>query len=128
MVVEIFYIAFCLILAYYNKKRISKDKHINHGYNGAMHIACWVIAGFIFYFTVGLRAWPLLLALPFIGRDFFDASLNLMRFGISGIGYVPLKPRSFVDKIEKSIFGLNGLLPKIIWLIVAISLNILYYR
>jgi hypothetical protein len=43
------------------------------------------------------------------------------------IDYVARNPKSIVDKFEKSIFGMDGILPKIIYLAIIIALNILYY-
>jgi hypothetical protein len=119
MIIEGIYIVFCLLLALYNKRRIAYDKHINHGLNGALHIIFLAVAVII------TKSWFPVAALPFIGRVFFDGSLNLMRH--LPLGYVSSKPKSIIDKGEKSVFGNNGVLPKVIWLAIAISLNIIFY-
>lgn len=119
MIIEAIYIIFCLILAYINKRLISKDKPIKHGLNGFFHAVFWLA---VLWLT---NNWFPACVLPFIGRLFFDAGLNLMRE--LPLDYVAKKPKSIVDKIEKSIFRSDGILPKIIYLIIIIALNILYY-
>jgi hypothetical protein len=128
VIAEIIYIIFCLALAYWNYRQIARDKVINHDNNGLMHIVCWIIINLVFYLSPAYKdspTWLLSIALPFIGRLFFDSSLSLMR-GLP-LDYVSKTPKSIIDKFEKSIFGMNGLLPKLIYLVIIIALNIIYY-
>lgn len=119
MIIQAIYIVFCLLLAYYNKRRIVYDKRILHGINGLLHALFWCVT---LYYT---RSWFPACILPFIGRLFFDAALNLMRR--LPLDYVAQKPKSIVDKFEKSIFGNDGILPKMLYLIIIITLNALHY-
>lgn len=112
------YMAFCLLLALLNAELIKDGKRIYHGLNGALHLVCW---GLIFWVT---DSWLLTLALPFIGRLFFDSALNLFRE--LPLDYVPKNPKSIIDKAEKGLFGNNGLIPKVIYLAISITLIILY--
>lgn len=116
MIHELAYIIFCLLLAYYNASRIKQDKRIYHGINAAFHIICWTV---IYLLT---KNWFVISALPFIGRLFFDTSLNLMR-GLS-ISYAPLNPKSWTDIVEEHVFRFNEVLPKVIYLIIIIILNL----
>jgi hypothetical protein len=119
MIIEAIYIIFCLLLAYYNKRRISYDKRILHGINGLLHgIAITVV-------LIYTKSWFPACVLPFIGRLFFDAVLNIMRK--LPLDYVARYPKSIVDKLEKNIFGMDGFLPKVIYTIIIIVLNIVYY-
>lgn len=119
MIIEAIYIAFCLILAYVNKRLIAYDKRIRHGWNGLFHA--------VFLLTVIWlnNKWFPACVLPFVGRLFFDAALNLMR-GLP-LDYVAKNPKSLIDQIEKSVFGNDGILPKVIYLVLIIVLNIVYY-
>lgn len=119
MIYELIYIFICAALAYVNYLVIIADKRVYHGLNGLLHLACWIT---VFLLT---RNWILVAILPFVARLFFDVMLNLMR-GLP-INYVPKYPKSIADKVEKKIFGLDGLTPKAIYLIVIITLNIIYY-
>lgn len=119
MIVEGIYIVFCLLLAWINKRRIVYDLVIYHGINGLLHALFW---GITLYYT---RSWFPACVLPFIGRLFFDAALSVMR-GLP-VDYVARNPKSIIDKFEKSIFNGDGLLPKILYLTIIITLNTVYY-
>ena len=108
------YLLFVVILAWDNANRIDKDKTIKHWLNGLAHLS---MAGILYFVD-----WKLSLALLCLVRVTFDISLNLFR-GLP-INYVSPKPASFIDKIEKQIFGLNGYTPKIVYLIIAVCLLI----
>jgi uncharacterized membrane protein len=118
------------MFALLNFFQIEEDEKINHNLNGGIHLAIvlfgMISQGIIFGLT-----------LLFIGRLIFDSSLNLFRK--KGLGYVPENPASKIDRIEKSAFEfihkifktisysfIVGILPKIIYLIVIIVLNIFY--
>lgn len=119
VIIQLIYIAFCLALAWYNYRRILFDKRIYHGINGALHLAFWGVVVII------TKSWFPVVVLPFLGRVFFDAALNAMRR--LPLNYVAKNPKSIVDKVEKSVFGNDGILPKVVYLGLAIALNIIYY-
>lgn len=119
MIIEATYIIFCLLLAYYNRRRILYDKVIHHGLNALLHAVAW---GIVLLIT---KSWFPAVVLPFLGRLFFDAALNVFRR--LPVDYVARSPKSIIDKVEKSIFGNDGILPKILYLIIIIVLNIIYH-
>jgi hypothetical protein len=55
----------------------------------------------------------------------FDTSLNSLR-GLP-LDYVAQKPKSIIDQIEKKVFGKNGILPKMVYLLIAITFTIISY-
>lgn len=110
----ILYGLFCIGLAWINAKLIAKGRRIYHGLNGGLHL---VVAGLFLYYAGAVSAITALL----VARVAFDWSLNLFR-GLP-IDYVPKKPKSWVDKIEKVVFLENGILPKIIYIFFIIMLN-----
>lgn len=95
IIVEAFYAAFCIWFAMYNAHRIIHDQRIYHGLNGALHIVAAVATAFTFHWWDGIT-------MLFVARIFFDTALNYFRFG--RINYVPLNPKSWVDKVEKKLF------------------------
>lgn len=117
--IQLYYIIFCLGLAYINYRAIDANKRVYHAINGILHLAFW---GVTIYVT---KSWFPVVALPFLGRLCFDTALNIMR-GLP-IGYVSSKPKAIMDKMEKGLFGNNGVLPKILYLIIVAALNIIYY-
>lgn len=123
MIYQLIYLAFCLILAFINYRVIKANKRVYHGINGVLHLACWIT---VFLITKNIL---ITATLPFIGRLFFDTALNKMR-GLP-LNYVSdwvktNNPRaSKTDRLEWQIFK-SGLLPKVIYLIVIIVLNVIY--
>lgn len=111
---QVLYALFCIAFAGLNAYLINKGKRIYHAVNGAIHTAA-IAFGFIVF------NWQTAVAILFISRLFFDWSLNLWR-GLP-LGYVSLAPKSIIDRLEKKAFGLNGILPKIIYLAIIIALN-----
>lgn len=110
----IFYAAFCIFFAYLNAHLIEVlNERIRHGFNGIFHATACVYFGLEVHWTVGLQ-------MLLIGRLFFDTPLNLFR-GLP-VFYVPEKPRSLVDQVEKALFGNNGWLPKSLYAAVLIGL------
>jgi hypothetical protein len=93
---------------------IMSGRPVKHWLNGLIHITVAIIAAFWFNWLIGV-------AVLLECRLMFDSALNTFRH--YNIGYVPAKPASIIDQIEKKIFGKNGILPKIIYLTVAIILN-----
>lgn len=113
MIYLISYACFCIALAWYNSYLINKDKRIYHGVNGALHLLAAAAGWYFFSWQIGLAILPM-------ARAVFDTSLNLFR-GLS-IDYVPSNPKSIVDKLEKKLFKNNGLVPKILYLLIVIVL------
>lgn len=112
---QVIYALFCIFFAYANYRVIEVlNQKIRHGINGIFGIVTS-----IYFFT---QHWEIGLSILFIGRLFFDSSLSLFRG--KKLGYVSPNPISIIDRVEKRIFGNNGLLPKITYLIIIILLNI----
>ena len=124
MIYEVAYIILCVVLAYINYRVIIADKKVWHWLNGVVHLACWCTT---YWFT---KNWLLVAAMPFIGRLFFDTVLNLMR-GLP-LDYVSSwvkkgdRRSSWLDRIEWKIFH-NGLLPKMVYLLIIAALNIILW-
>jgi hypothetical protein len=95
-----------------------------------VHGIFYGIAIFVDFFT---HEWLLLLAMPFVGRLFFDTALNLFRH--KGLFYVspdakaphPVKGASVLDWYEWHLFK-SGLWPKVVYLIILIILLIINYE
>jgi hypothetical protein len=104
----------CGGMAAIDADRIESGKKINHWVNGLVHIAVSTGAFFVF-------DWKIALAILFQSRVVFDVALNLFR-GLP-IDYISAKPASLIDRMEKKVFGSNGILPKIIYLTISIILN-----
>lgn len=116
LIPQIAWVVFCLFFAYVNYRLIEKvQERVRHGINGVFGaVTCTYFGIFV--------DWKLGLAMAFEARLFFDWSLNLWRG--RPLGYVSLSPRSLIDKAEKKVFGLNGILPKVLYAIAIILLNI----
>lgn len=114
--IPLLYIPFCIFYAWLNARWISRNRRIYHGLNGAIHIVAAAVVG---WFVVWYHAITVLL----IARVAFDWPLNLFR-GLP-LGYVSPKPKSIVDRAEKAVFGLNGILPKVIYIIAIIILLVI---
>jgi hypothetical protein len=41
--------------------------------------------------------------------------------------YVPIKPKSIVDKLERKIFDEDGVAPKIVYAFFALGLNLIHF-
>lgn len=116
---QIGYCVFCVVLAAANADMIGDGKKINHFWNGLWHFIAATL-GTIFW------GWMVGVIILCEARVVFDSSLNLMR-GLP-IDYVSIKPASIVDKVEKRIFGMNGILPKLMYLLIAGILNFIYFN
>mgnify|MGYP006883690365 CR=1 FL=1 len=104
--ITLLYIIPCIFLAWLNAKWIYEGKKIKHFWNGLIHFG---VAGvFILYH------WYHFFTILLIARLSFDVSLNIFR-GLP-INYVPIAPKSIIDKMEKRIFGNDGITPKILYL------------
>ena len=110
------YALWCIFFAFLNYIEIVKlDEKILHWFNGLMHLTCALFFGLAVHWWMGL-------SMPLIGRLFFDVPLNLFRK--LPFDYVPERPKSLLDKAEIFIFFGNGWLPKIIYTLALIALNV----
>ena len=115
MILLLIHIVTCICLAADNADRIRNGDKINHTLNGAIHLVMAVLVAF-------LTDWLNGLCILLVARVSFDTALNLFR-GLS-IGYVSPKPASKVDRIEKYFFQNNGILPKILYVMITICLQL----
>lgn len=109
-------ILLCVWLAKRDANRIKQGKKVSHAANGAIHIALATILSILY----GWNHFPAWLCESAI---VFDVSLSLFR-GLNPF-YVSKNPKSIKDKIEKRIFGNNGFLPKVLYLIIFIIMQFL---
>lgn len=117
IIYELLYIVACVIMAKINQVHIKQDKTIHHWMNGLIHITFASIAAFLFW-------WGCFFIILLNARTFFDGFLSYFRFG--RFNYVSLKPKSWVDRLEKSVFGMDGYTPKIIYIFISVVLNLIY--
>lgn len=94
----------------------NNGKRIRHGLNGLVHLSAAVGAWFIY------EQWQAPVLILFIARLFFDSSMNLYRNPPRGLGYVPINPKSLIDKAEKWLFRGNGIVPKIVYAFIIVVL------
>lgn len=119
--IEIAYAFAVIALAGYNARLIYKGKRIKHFWNGLLHLTVAVAAS-------GLQ-WSLWLLLIILlnTRLLFNYWLNIFRDGIRW-NYVPAKPKSIVDQVEKFIFGRSFLMPLAAYLLADIIIHVIYYK
>jgi len=104
----------CFCMAYIDKEKMDDGYEPNHAVNGLIHIVFVGLAAFAFNPYIGA-------AILFESRLVFDSSLSLLRR--LGIGYVSPNPKSKIDRLEKWVFGNDGITPKILYIIIAFVLN-----
>jgi len=107
------YLPLLILLAYNNAIRIEQGKVIHHWLNALFHLS---YAFALFYFIEIRVAVSFLLLVNVV----FNTTLNLMR-GLP-IDYVPTKPKALTDRIERALFGNNGIIPKIIYIFISIAI------
>lgn len=117
MIYLIVYALFCIAFAWLNAVLIKANKRIYHGLNGLLHIAAAVVGWHFWGWVIGI-------SILFVARLVFDTSLNLFR-GLP-IEYVPRSPKSIVDKIEKTVFNSDGIMPKLVYFAIIVLLNIFF--
>lgn len=105
----------CLLMAESDADTIQRGDRVRHGFNAVIHL---LLAGVI-WLAVG---WMGALASLVQARVVFDLSLNVLRFGWKGLFYVSPTPESIIDRLEKSVFGSNGWLPKLFYTAAFIGL------
>lgn len=105
-------------MAFFDYEKIINDRPVNHFMNGTLHLIASFICGWLFW-------WPAVIIILCNSRVAFDVTLSLLRFG--RVNYVSPRPESWVDVLEKKIFGNDGYAPKIIYLALSIVLNIVYF-
>ncbi len=117
---QIIYATLCVLFAYFNSEWIKADKPINHKLNGEIHLAAWIICSVFF-------DWRLIFVLPFIGKTFFDLSLNLFRrLPLSYLSF-PSQTSSKLDNLEYELFEGNGVKAKITYSLVIVICNMFYW-
>jgi hypothetical protein len=120
MYAQISYAVFCVFFAWRNAVKIGRNQRILHGVNGYIHFSiCSGIA-------LSSGSWVLGLSYLLVGRIFFDWSLDLFR-GLP-LNYVSLNPKSILDRLEKRLFGINGLAPKVVYAVLVIILDLIYLK
>jgi len=107
------YALVCVQLAWLNSDLIKRGRRIYHALNGLLHLVAAAVGWYYFSWQIGVAILPM-------ARVVFDVSLNLFR-GL-GIDYVSPSPKSVIDKLEKKVFKNNGIVPKLIYLIIVIAL------
>lgn len=115
---EIVYILFAILLARVNADLINDGKKIYHWMNGLLHLlaAAWV--AWVYWLPCGL----IILCNT---RCFFDGALNLFR-GLP-LNYLPVNPKSLVDKLEIKIYGRDWYIPRLTYLSISLMINSGYY-
>lgn len=103
------YAVFCVFWAYANARTIDSDGYIHHWANFILHFTCCCALGVLAHWTLGFAAF-------FMGRSVFDSFLGIFRK--KGWAYVSPDPKSWFDIQEIRLFGQNGALPKICYLVV----------
>jgi len=114
--IQLLYILFCILFANLNAYLIEKGKRIYHALNGLIHLAIYLFVGF-------KVSWLMAVIMVLEGRVAFDLMLNIFRK--LPLDYVPKNPKAITDIIEKWIFKDDGFLPKAIYILVAIVVNVL---
>jgi uncharacterized membrane-anchored protein YitT (DUF2179 family) len=104
----IYYTVFCILLAFVNYRVIKKGLRVYHALNGVCHAAAFIL------FTLFVNIQTAVAGL-FMARVVFDVTLNKLR-GLP-IDYVPQKPKSIIDQLEKKVFR-DGLTPKLVYVLV----------
>ena len=104
----------CIGMAYFDAETIADHKYPNHFRNGCIHIAIVLLAGFIFN-------WWIAAAILFESKLVFDMALN--KFRNFSLFRVSPKPTAITDRAEKWLFGLDGITPKIIYLLISFVFN-----
>ena len=115
LLIQLLYAIACVNLAYVNFRLIDSGRRVYHALNGLLHLTAAVI--------VGICVHPLgAICILLVARLVFDIALN--RFRGLPMNYVPAKPKSIVDRIERWVFGRDGYEPKLWYLTALFILNI----
>lgn len=117
---QIIYVIWCVFWAYANYRGIVfANVWVLHGVNGLLHGSIW------YGMVLISKDWQILAVAPFIGKLFFDVALSMLRE--LPLIYIPVKPKSILDRIEKRLFFNNGVYAKVTYAVLIIALNIYYY-
>ncbi len=117
IVFEIIYIAFVILLAVANAITIKEKKYPSHLLNAILHISAAIATAIIWWI-------PGFIIILCNTNVVFSISLNLFRG--ERINYISPDPKSWIDKLEKKLFGNDFYTPKVIYILVSITLNVLY--
>jgi hypothetical protein len=121
LAIQFVYAVLCVGFALLNAKVIKDDHPVYHGVNfWCFHVPCAILM------DMKLDNHWIFLAAPLIGRVAFDWPLNLFRG--EPVDYVPENPKSLLDRMEKSVFGMDGCTPKIIYLLLLIPVNLILHN
>jgi hypothetical protein len=117
---QIIYALWCVFWAYANYRGIVfANVWILHGINGLLHGSIW------YGMVLISKNLEILTVAPFIGKMFFDVALS--KFRALPLIYIPVKPKSILDQLEKKLFFNNGIYAKVTYLVIIIALNLYYY-
>jgi hypothetical protein len=112
---QFIYAVWVIWFAYLNKLWINSQSGFRHWANSISHICAAVFMWQHWHIKYSF-------ALLFLVRAIFDGSLSLFR-GL-GFNYVSADPKSIIDRFEKRFFGMNGWLPKLIYLAICLLINL----
>ena len=114
--IQLIFTAINIALGWWHARLIKQNRPIKHGWWGLGYV---VAAGVV---TFLLKDWILFILLLLIRKVVFDLSLNIFR-GLPPF-HVSLTTTSILDKLQRKIFGSNGLLVAIICAVLIAGLNL----
>lgn len=121
IIIEIIYAFACVAFAGLNARWIQQAKRIKHFWNGLLHIA--VAAGAALF----LKAWEPAVIILCNSRIIFDLWLNIFRDDVPW-DYVPSKPKSIVDQVEKFLFNKDFITPRILYALISVVCHAIYFK
>ena len=116
---ELWYGLLCIPFAGLNAAWIEDGKKIRHGLNGAMHL---LFASLGWY----LYAWPVFILILCNTNIIFTISLNLYRD--LPLNYTSKTTTSIIDQIENKLFNGDFYVSKLVYLLISIVCNVVYYQ
>lgn len=122
-IIQILYGGACVMMGWWDARDRNRGNYtgMHHTINFATHITAAVLVSIFIKWYAGF----IILCLA---RIIFTTSLNYFSVPRLPIDYVTAekRPRAITDRIEKSIFGMDGIFPLVIYLVALIVLNIFY--
>lgn len=110
-------------LAWLDARKIGNKKTIKHGINGAVYVALCGVCFWLYPLWANLYQFINMILILFLVRQLvFDTFLNHYRN--LDFFYVSKVPKSIIDRIENKIFGLNGALQFVVYIILWLILFI----
>lgn len=98
----------CWLMADADADTIRRGRKVSHFFNAVIHLLVALVISVSVNWIAGLAS-------LFQAKAAFDMTLNVRRFGWKGLFYVPANPDSWLDRLEKTLFGSNGWLPKLFY-------------